>query len=180
MRSSDKRGECDHSYLVLDSTWGRIRVEVRGGCIVACALWRLDSRPLRGFRWRSTERHARDRRDREMLAKAEHHIRSLFRGRPRNAPSIEIPPGTAFQRSVWKEMLSIPAGRTITYGELAARTGRPKAARAVGHACGTNVLPLFIPCHRVVAADGRPGGYSSGRAWKELLLEREQSGNASR
>lgn len=180
MPSSVKRGECEGSHLVLHSSWGAIRVEAKGGEIVSCALARLDSRPRRPFLWRSTERQARDRRDREALARAERYIRSLFRGRPRNAPSIKIPPGTVFQQRVWKNLLSIPTGRTLSYGELAARAGRPKAARAIGSACGANVLPLFIPCHRVVAADGRTGGYSSGAAWKEFLLERERYGNTSR
>jgi O-6-methylguanine DNA methyltransferase len=71
-------------------------------------------------------------------------------------------------------MERIPPGGTLSYGEIANRIGKPGGARAVGNACGANPLPLFIPCHRVVAAGGGLGGFSSGTAWKTLLLEREQ------
>lgn len=78
-----------------------------------------------------------------------------------------------FRRAVWTAMGKIPRGRTLTYGELARRAGNPRAIRAVGGACGANPLPLFLPCHRVVAAGGRLGGFSSGPAWKILLLSGE-------
>jgi O-6-methylguanine DNA methyltransferase len=69
-------------------------------------------------------------------------------------------------------MLAIPWGSALTYGELAVAVGSPRATRAVGTACATNRLPLIIPCHRVLAADG-PGGFSSGLEWKAKLLELE-------
>ncbi|MFA6172659.1 MAG: MGMT family protein [Kiritimatiellales bacterium] len=83
-----------------------------------------------------------------------------------------IPAGTKFQQAVWREMKKIPRGRTRTYGEIAAAIGRPKAVRAVGSACGANPLPVFIPCHRVVAANSL-GGFGSGLPWKILLLKME-------
>jgi AraC family transcriptional regulator of adaptative response/methylated-DNA-[protein]-cysteine methyltransferase len=67
----------------------------------------------------------------------------------------------------------IPLGQTASYGEVAARIGRPKAARAVAQACATNELALAVPCHRVVRSDGRVGGYRWGAERKEQLLERE-------
>lgn len=96
-------------------------------------------------------------------------------------PAGEIPPldlraGTEFQRSVWEALRAIPPGRTRSYGELAAQVGRPGGARAVGQACGANPIPLLIPCHRVLAAQGRLGGFSGGLAWKRRLLEREGTG----
>lgn len=81
--------------------------------------------------------------------------------------------GTSFQRRVWRALTRIPAGSTATYGEVAARVGRPKAARAVAQACAANPVAVAIPCHRVVRADGQPGGYRWGVERKKKLLERE-------
>jgi len=78
-----------------------------------------------------------------------------------------------FDRAVWRAARDIPPGQTRTYGQLAAAIGRPGAARAVGGALGRNPVPLAIPCHRVVAADGSPGGFSSGLAVKRWLLALE-------
>ncbi len=83
--------------------------------------------------------------------------------------------GTAFQRRVWEALLEIPFGETRSYGELAARLGQPGAARAVGLANGANPLPPVIPCHRVIAADGRLGGYGGGVRLKQRLLAMEQN-----
>ena len=81
--------------------------------------------------------------------------------------------GTAFQKSVWKVMLEIPAGKTKSYGEVAAAIGRPKAVRAVGSACGANPIPVLVPCHRILAANNKLGGFGSGLGWKSRLLEAE-------
>lgn len=88
------------------------------------------------------------------------------------------PTGTAFQLQVWQELQTIPYGRTISYRQLAQRIGRPSACRAVGNANGKNQLPILIPCHRVIAADGSLGGYSAGdgiegKAIKKQLLTLE-------
>ncbi|QJR36605.1 bifunctional DNA-binding transcriptional regulator/O6-methylguanine-DNA methyltransferase Ada [Gemmatimonas groenlandica] len=82
--------------------------------------------------------------------------------------------GTAFQQRVWRELQRIPRGETITYAELAARIGAPKAVRAVGTACGANPVAMVVPCHRVVRADGSLGGYAWGLERKERLLREEQ------
>ena len=81
--------------------------------------------------------------------------------------------GTAFQRRVWRALTRIPAGSTATYAEVAARIGRPEAARAVARACAANQVAVAIPCHRVVRADGGLGGYRWGVERKKKLLERE-------
>jgi len=81
--------------------------------------------------------------------------------------------GTAFQRRVWAALQEIPAGETASYGEIAARIGNPKAGRAVARACATNQIAVAIPCHRVVRADGEPGGYRWGVERKRELLKRE-------
>ncbi len=80
---------------------------------------------------------------------------------------------TPFQRAIWRAMQRIPRGRTMTYAELARRAGRPRASRAAGGACGANPLPLFVPCHRVVATGGGLGGFSGGLPWKIHLLRVE-------
>ena len=85
--------------------------------------------------------------------------------------------GTPFQRRVWAELQKVGYGQTITYGELARRVGDAKAARAVGAANGKNPLPIVVPCHRVVAAGGKIGGYSGGGATvKRWLLDHESAG----
>lgn len=82
---------------------------------------------------------------------------------------------TPFQQAIWRALQRIPCGTIQTYGEVARQAGRPRAVRAAGGACGANPLPLFIPCHRVVAANGRLGGFSSGLGWKQWLLAVEES-----
>lgn len=81
--------------------------------------------------------------------------------------------GTAFQMRVWDQLKAIPHGETISYGELARRVGSPAAARAVGAANGRNPLPIVIPCHRVIGANGKLVGYGGGLAIKEALLKIE-------
>lgn len=82
---------------------------------------------------------------------------------------------TLFQLKVYAALRKVPAGKTITYGELAKRAGYPGAARAVGTAMKTNRLPIVIPCHRVIKANGSLGLYSQGVRWKKELLAYEKS-----
>ncbi|WP_416864472.1 MAG: bifunctional transcriptional activator/DNA repair enzyme AdaA [Imperialibacter sp.] len=84
-------------------------------------------------------------------------------------------PGSAFQKSVWKHLMSIPYGTTATYGEQAAKLGRPEAVRAVGRTNGMNRISIIIPCHRVVAKDGALTGYGGGIWRKKFLLDLEKS-----
>jgi AraC family transcriptional regulator of adaptative response/methylated-DNA-[protein]-cysteine methyltransferase len=81
--------------------------------------------------------------------------------------------GTAFQEAVWQALRTIPAGETLSYGELAARAGHPGATRAAGTACGANPLAVVVPCHRVRRGDGAIGGYAYGVERKRALLARE-------
>ncbi|MEI6676071.1 MAG: methylated-DNA--[protein]-cysteine S-methyltransferase [Verrucomicrobiota bacterium] len=92
---------------------------------------------------------------------------------PAQLPPLDLSQGTAFQQGVWSALQNIASGQTRSYGEIAAELGKPKAARAVGAACGANPIPLLIPCHRVLAAGGKLGGFSGGLEWKRRLLERE-------
>jgi methylated-DNA-[protein]-cysteine S-methyltransferase len=83
--------------------------------------------------------------------------------------------GTVFQREVWRALRIIPAGHTISYGELARRIGRPKAVRAVGLANGANPIGVVVPCHRVIGANGSLTGYGGGLHRKEWLLAHERA-----
>ena len=83
------------------------------------------------------------------------------------------PAGTAFQLTVWSALREIPYGETVSYGELAQRLRRPGGARAVGLANGSNPLPIIVPCHRVIGADGSLTGFGGGLAIKRALLSLE-------
>lgn len=83
------------------------------------------------------------------------------------------PTGTAFQQRVWAELRKIPYGTSISYRQLAEAAGTPKGFQAVGAANKANPLPIFIPCHRVISADGHLGGYSAGTICKSFLLHLE-------
>ncbi|MGC8744302.1 MAG: methylated-DNA--[protein]-cysteine S-methyltransferase [Verrucomicrobiia bacterium] len=93
--------------------------------------------------------------------------------RPVYAAPLDLSNGTKFQKLVWGELIKIKWGERTTYGKLAEKIGNLKAARAVGTACGANPVPIIIPCHRVVAANGKLGGYSGGIDWKIFLLQLE-------
>ena len=93
-----------------------------------------------------------------------------FAGKPAPLPPLDLSVGTKFRRRVWEELRRIPRGQSRTYGELADEIGKRRAARAVGGACGANPIPVLIPCHRVLAANGKLGGFSGGLDWKRRLL----------
>ena len=86
--------------------------------------------------------------------------------------------GTEFQKSVWDALLSIPYGKTESYGALAARLGRPKSVRAVAGANGANAISIIVPCHRVIGSNHSLTGYGGGIEAKRYLLELEQGGES--
>jgi methylated-DNA-[protein]-cysteine S-methyltransferase len=100
-------------------------------------------------------------------------ISAYFRGERKDFDLPLSPVGTDFQRAVWNALRRIPYGRTISYGELAKRVGKPTASRAVGAANGRNPLPIVVPCHRVIGSNGRLTGYYGGTHLKEFLLKLE-------
>lgn len=81
--------------------------------------------------------------------------------------------GTPFQCAVWKALLTIPAGKVVSYGAIARQIRKPKAVRAVGTALGKNPVPILVPCHRVISGNGSLGGYTGGLAIKRSLLKQE-------
>jgi O-6-methylguanine DNA methyltransferase len=96
----------------------------------------------------------------------------LAGGEPRIFPPLDLS-GTEFQKNVWNALRKISSGKTKSYGEIARAIGKPKAVRAVGGACGANPIPVLVPCHRVLAANKKLGGFSGGLDWKRSLLKRE-------
>ena len=101
-------------------------------------------------------------------------MQALLAGRdPAALPPLDWRGKTDFQQAVWQAMLRIPAGQTKSYGEIARDIKNPQAVRAVGGACGANPIPVLVPCHRILAARQKIGGYSGAKGWKEKLLTRE-------
>lgn len=101
-------------------------------------------------------------------------VRALAAGQPAaNSVRFDWKGITPFRRAVLEECACIPAGETRSYGWLAGRVGRPRAARAVGRVMATNPWPLFVPCHRVVGGDGSLHGYGGGLPMKDALLRAE-------
>lgn len=109
-----------------------------------------------------------------VLWQAARQLDEYFAGRRQTFDLALSPRGTAFQRAVWDALAHIPYGETRTYAQVAAMIGRPNACRAVGSANRANPLWVFLPCHRVVRADGAPGGYAGGVQRKQWLLALEQ------
>lgn len=105
--------------------------------------------------------------------------RDYFNGRPADfsAVRVDLPAESTFAGKVYRAARNIPHGATRSYSQLARDVGRPDAARAVATTMSNNVTPLLVPCHRVIYADGRPGGFSSpaGPEQKQRLLDLEQS-----
>jgi methylated-DNA-[protein]-cysteine S-methyltransferase len=99
-------------------------------------------------------------------------LKAYFAGKAPALPPLDLR-GSDFQRSVWRALLEIPWGETRSYGEIAARIGRPGSARAVGGANHDNPIVILVPCHRVVAAGGALGGYGGGLDKKRWLLAHE-------
>ena len=130
------------------------------------------------------ERALQDEYPRAVLAPADADLSAavarVLKGLEPGAPDPRLPTdvrATAFQRLVWRELQRIPRGQTRTYHEVAQAIGHPTATRAVARACATNPLALVVPCHRVVRADGTPGGYRWGADRKRALLQAERSGD---
>jgi O-6-methylguanine DNA methyltransferase len=100
-------------------------------------------------------------------------LKNILAGRAaKNLPPLDLSGGTEFQQAVWRELRKISFGKTKSYGEIARAIGKAKAVRAVGGACGANPIPVLVPCHRVLAANNKLGGFSGGLNWKRALLAR--------
>jgi len=108
-----------------------------------------------------------------LLEEAARQLDAYFAGTLRDFDLALSAQGTEFMKTVWAELVRIPFGRTVSYGQLAERIGNPKASRAVGLANGKNPLPIVVPCHRVIGANGTLTGFAGGLDLKRRLLEHE-------
>ena len=143
--------------LVVDSPIGPLTLSAQGGALTAIDFGAADGRDSGG----SID---------PVLAEAARQLAGYFAGELREFDMRQCPSGTPFQLTVWEALRRIPYGETVTYGELARRIGRPTAVRAVGRANGQNPLPIVVPCHRVIGADGTLTGYAGGLDIKSALL----------
>lgn len=109
----------------------------------------------------------------EVIEKAAYQLNEFFAGQRKEFDVPLLFVGTDFQKTIWKELLNIPFGETVSYGEMARRIGMPKAVRAVANANGANALSIFAPCHRVIGSDHSLTGYGGGLDAKRALLELE-------
>lgn len=148
-----------------ESPVGPLRLVARGGALVG--LWLPEGKDPPELSGLTTA--PRD----PTLRRAADQLDAYFAGERRDFDLELAPEGTAFQRLVWDQLLAIPYGVTISYGELARRCGRPHGARAVGTANGKNPIAIIIPCHRVIGADGSLTGYGGGLPTKQWLLRHE-------
>lgn len=109
----------------------------------------------------------------EVIEKAAAQLNEFFAGRRKvfDVPLLFI--GTDFQKTVWEELMNVPFGKTLSYGEMARRIGMPKAVRAVANANNANPMCIFAPCHRIIGSDHSLTGYAGGLDAKRRLLELE-------
>lgn len=153
------------SIIRMDSPLGRLELLARGGKIVSIEIEKRGRLSNDGEPDKSSP----------VLDKARKQLAEYFAGKRK---SFQVPvslEGTDFQKSVWSAVNDIPFGKVLSYGEVGHETGRPTAGRAVGGAVGANPVPIIIPCHRVLASDGRITGYSGGNGieTKAWLLDHE-------
>lgn len=154
---------------------GRIHLAATDAGLCRLALGRENGNAFHAWLARVLRPSRLVRRRTRHIQQATDEIQAYLCGRLRNFETPLDLRGTPFQQRVWAEVARVPYGVTITYGEIAVRVGRPRAARAVGAANGANPVPLFVPCHRVIGASGALRGYGGGLEVKAALLKLERS-----
>ncbi|TRW47483.1 methylated-DNA--[protein]-cysteine S-methyltransferase [Georgenia yuyongxinii] len=167
-------GVLDVAYRTLDTTLGRLLLAATDAGLVRVAFATEDhDEVLARLAQRVSPRILRAP---ARLDRAARQVEEYLGGRRRafDLP-VDLRLATGFRREVLDHLPAIPFGRTESYAEVAAATGRPRAVRAVGTACATNPVPLVVPCHRVLRSDGSLGGYLGGPEIKRRLLELEQA-----
>jgi len=154
-------------WTVIDSPIDELRLVAQDGALTA-----IEFSPFRG------ELPIEERADDDpVLAEAARQLDAYFTGELQDFDLPLAPRGTQFQQQVWHQLVGIGWGETASYGEIAHRLGLTNAAsRAVGLANGRNPIPIVIPCHRVIGANGKLTGYAGGLDRKQKLLELESEG----
>lgn len=164
-------------YTIVHSPLGRILIAAADAGIAWLGFGDSDDEALAEIR--SDFPDAELQRDDAALGR---YSRPILDFLERKAPLPALPldlQGTPFQRRVWDELCAIPAGTTLSYGEIARRIGRPKAPRAVGAAVGANPISILVPCHRALAGNGSLHNYRYGIDRKRRLLELEGAPRAA-
>ncbi|GAA6616514.1 methylated-DNA--[protein]-cysteine S-methyltransferase [Scytonema sp. NUACC26] len=155
-------------YRWLDSPLGELLLASNGRSLIGLYLKGQKFFPEQTEDWHKSEQIDPFVQTQEQIAEYFAHQRQHF--------DIPIEPqGTAFQKQVWQLLLQIPFGETISYGALAKKIGKPVASRAVGTANGRNPISIIVPCHRVIASNGKLTGYAGGLDRKQWLLQHEQT-----
>lgn len=152
-------------YSYLDSPIGEIFLLGDGTCLTGLFLPRHKGRPELHDSWKRSD---------ASFVEARQQLSEYFDGQRQQFDLPMKLDGTPHQLRVWQELTRIPFGTTISYGELARRTGNPSASRAVGNANGRNPISIIVPCHRVIGSSGKLTGYGGGLHNKEWLLEWER------
>jgi methylated-DNA-[protein]-cysteine S-methyltransferase len=153
-------------YDIFDSPVGLLLVTGDGANVTGLYLEDHKGGPAVADDWK---------RDADRFVAVREQLRDYFAGK---LQSFDLPlkmRGTGFQEAVWAELKAIPLGKTVTYGDLAGKLGRPKASRAVGAAVGRNPVSIIVPCHRVLGSGGSMTGYAGGVERKRKLLALEHS-----
>jgi methylated-DNA-[protein]-cysteine S-methyltransferase len=167
--AAEREGLVDVAYDLADSPVGDLLVAVtdRGLC-------RIAYRPDDALDELSADFGARVLRIPKRVDRVRRELDEYFAGKRREFDlETDLSPVPAFQRQVLRELARVPFGQVTTYGALAAKVGKPQAARAIGGAMNRNPIPIVLPCHRVVGANGKLVGYAGGLDRKEALLRLE-------
>lgn len=153
------------SIIRVNSPIGRLEITASGDRVIGLDIERDGSLP----------HESTPEKKSAVLAKAAKQLSEYFAGKRREFDVPVSLAGTAFQKSVWDTLANIPFGQVRSYGDVGISTGRATAGRAVGGAVGANPIPIIVPCHRVLASDGRITGYSGGNGieTKAWLLDHE-------
>lgn len=154
---------CGPLLCVVDEAGAVVRIEFSG----------KDGRDSQRMTERLRDRGIEVIEDPGRTAEVRRQLEEYFAGRRCEFDLLLSPQGTPFELAVWEELKKIPFGETRSYGEIAAALGRPGSARAVGRANGANPIPIVVPCHRVIGADGSLTGFGGGLEAKSRLLEIE-------
>ncbi len=160
------------NYQDIDSPVGRLRLIADGEQLVG--IWFEHGRDA------ARNVAQLEQRNSPVLERTRRQLEEYFAGTRRDFDLPLDPRGTEFQRRVWRRLTSIGYGETTSYGALARELGDPGASRAVGLANGSNPLPIVIPCHRVIGADGSLTGFGGGLPIKAALLELERAATQPR
>ena len=156
-------------YTVLDTALGEVLTAERDGELVFVTVGKDGLKRLTAM----ARKRFKGERIIPSVVNSAAQIEGFIEGKRHDFDLDMNPGGTDFQRKVWKALRGIPYGKTKTYSQIAKQIKHPNSARAVGQACGANPLPLVVPCHRVLASDGKLGGFAFGLECKKKLLDME-------